>query len=103
MTTALLILLFALLVVLHRQIHGLRRDVHHVARSLHAVIRKENTQMNLTEELLAAISRNTTAVGSVIEYLKSLPAGTTVEEAIAHMNENSAALEGAIPANIIPA
>lgn len=93
MTLVLLVLVLALLVVLHRQIHRLNRAVHRLAH-------KENIVMSLTEDLIAAVEKNTTAVGSVIEYLKSLPPNTTVAEAIVAMNANADALNSAIPANL---
>jgi hypothetical protein len=74
-----------------------------MARAIVRLTRRESLAMSLTEDLIAAVTRNTSAVGSVLEYLQSFPAGTVIEDVIAHLNENSGALETAIPANLPPA
>jgi hypothetical protein len=95
MVVTLLCVLIGLWLIFQWQVYGL-------ATALARITRKENRIMSLTEDLTAAVTRNTSAVGSVLEYLKSFPPGTVIEDVIAHLNENSAALETAIPANVQP-
>jgi len=58
--------------------------------------------MGMGEDLIAAVTRCETASAGILEYLKSLPPGTTVAEAIVRINADADLLNAAIPANLSP-
>jgi hypothetical protein len=95
MVLVLLYVLIGLWLVAQWQVYGL-------ATALARISRKENIIMGLTEDAAAAIAKMDTAVGSMLEYLKTFPPETTVTDLIAAMNKDADMLNSVLPANVPP-
>jgi hypothetical protein len=73
---------------------------------LDTILMKEAEQMAIGDDILAKITAQTTLIGSIKEYIAGL-AGNTIPQDVAdailqHLDENTAALSTAIPANVPP-
>jgi len=84
---------------LQDSLDALRRDVKQV-------LRMEARQMAFAQDVLDRITRQTTLIGSIKEWIRNLPTdvATAEEKAaiLANLDTNEAELSTAIPANVPP-
>src|SRR5438128_2674938 len=84
------------------------KQLENIERLLRAVLVKENTLMALGQDILDAVTAETTAVDSFIALVQGLVANNTIDSVTGQkimdaVNSNKAKLDAAITANTPPA